>query len=128
MSVGGYSSNAGRPVSGTSAAGTNTSDQKAADQDLSNMELLNQTHDPIRVVAAAAPESAKDDFVSRHSTHVAKTLVTCENCGTNCENGFTVCIKLVFLLVYIVMAIKLRAFPAASSTHFVARKKLLSKS
>jgi hypothetical protein len=63
-------------------------------------ELLNQNHGSLGEIAAAAPNCSSDNFVSQHSTPQTGHLISCQKCGTESENGSTICGNCFHFIVY----------------------------
>ncbi len=96
---GASSSNAGRPKSNCSTVDSQDPDQRAAIHDEYD-QLLNQTHNSLGEIAAAAPGCVSDNFVSQHARPQTGHLITCQKCGTESENGSTICGHCFRFIVY----------------------------
>ena len=62
--------------------------------------MLNQNHDSLGEIAAAAPDCSSDNFVSQHAKPQSAHLITCQNCGTESENDSTICRHCFHFIVY----------------------------
>ena len=74
-------------------------DQRAAIKEEYD-QLMNQNHDSLGAIAAAAPDCSSDNFVSQHARPQTGHLITCQKCGTESENGSTICGNCFHFIVY----------------------------